>query len=231
MQKLHKVLPWKMCITLRTTPERTEGARREFEALGWNVPFHVAERDDENPGRGCYTSHLHVMKQALKDGARHALVFEDDARIVENSNARDAIAQRIVRFMRSKASWDILLLGHCGSDYNDRCTKFRRVMPGISKSDCLCTHAVVYNRPFMRRFVNFHSSYPGYEIDDYMNDIDAEVVVAMPELFVQDSALESTIDDPKVERNYSSSKNANIRWHVLVCCIALYGMFAMAMVR
>jgi hypothetical protein len=95
--------------------------------------------------RGCYLSHLHVLREAIRDGTRHLLVFEDDAmftREVENAGA-------LLAHFKSD-EWDFLYPGHL----------MLPVVPGplhwIPKDDWLmCTHAYAVNQRVLKPLVAY----------------------------------------------------------------------------
>lgn len=204
---LQDLFPWSRVISLHGQTFRQENVRQQFTSHGWRVPeFYMSYRDNDNPGRGCYMSHVGCMKMALEQGAPYALVFEDD--VVFSSTVTDSdirnIERELEKTLKNKGEWDIILLGYCGSDYNDACTRFDtyKDMRHIKKSKCMCLHAVVYNTPFMERFVKNHSVYPGYEIDDIMfySIPDLKMLVIKPQLFLQNLQLPSTITDKNIPR-------------------------------
>ena len=95
--------------------------------------------------RGCYLSHLHVLREAIRDGTRHLLVFEDDAmftREVENAGA-------LLAHFKSD-EWDFLYPGHL----------MLPVVPGplhwIPKDDWLmCTPAYAVNQRIPKPLVAY----------------------------------------------------------------------------
>lgn len=145
-------------------------------------------------------SHLKCMKRALDAGQSHALVFEDD---VSFRNVPQRVWDDAARFIASHP-FDVLLLGWCtGDGYRPNMCRRTKQVPGykhIYETKCLCTHAVVYSKTFMEFFVQEYSNYPGYEIDDVFTDIPGlEMFMVSPALFDQRD-VESTIDDPHIER-------------------------------
>lgn len=203
MEDLFEVIPWSRCISVQTSADRRQDTRKEFAKKGLKNPtFLVVQRDNENPGRGCYMSHLACMKKALRENQPCALVMEDDA-VFEK--VPRAAWQEAAHFIATQP-FDILLLGWCkGSGYRKgMCLKSTKVTgySYIYKTKCLCTHAVVYSKAFMDYFVTNHSEYPGYEIDDVFAELPAvDVYIVSPMLFGQRD-VPSVIDDPNVERAF-----------------------------
>ena len=112
---MNRLLGWDFfdriyCITLASRPDRREAARRQFAAVGLEdrVEFLVAVKDEEEPERGIFFSHLHCLSTGLAAGARHILVFEDDIlfRRFSAQRLRDAC-----RFLQTSGRWDAFFLG------------------------------------------------------------------------------------------------------------------------
>ena len=47
----------------------------------------VVRRDDQNPARGCYTSHVSAWRELSARGVKHALILEDDASLLRTWDA------------------------------------------------------------------------------------------------------------------------------------------------
>lgn len=208
MDELLSVCPWSRCISLKTSGDRRRDTREEFTRN--NVPspiFHVVARDNENPGRGCYMSHLNCMKKALAANQPHALVFEDDVTI---NKVPKKVWREAALFVASHP-FDILLLGWCTGDgyRSNMCTRSEKVFgyDHVYKTKCLCLHAVVYSKQFMEYFTEHHAEYPGYEIDDVFVELPGvDMYIIRPELFDQ-RGVPSTIDDANVERVFTKAVN------------------------
>lgn len=222
--ELGRCFPSKICITLRESPERTAAARKQFDARGWQVPFFVAERDQSDPGRGCFNSHVACMKRALANPRVHyALVLEDDVSF-ERAPSKTEL-RHLKKLLRAPDTWDCIMLGWCGADYAPKqCLSFKSVagLPSLYTSDCRCTHAIVYSRQFMRRFVETYPVYPNLEIDDVFFEMRPHLrqVAFKPPLFGQDAELTSTIDDPNIERKVEPFASASRSLHGL-CLVVL----------
>lgn len=204
---LDRACPMQLCITLRESSARRALIRREFRR---HTPprFVVVDRDHEDPGRGCYASHVACMRLALGQGASAALVFEDDVRFADASGVPPEAWTEAAEFVRTRP-FDILLLGWGDGDcYREDACEALRDVPGfayVKEGRRLCAHAVVYSRDFMHRFVERHDArgYPGFEIDDqFVVWPGVRMFVLEPELFVQAGDLPSTIDDESVPRVY-----------------------------
>ena len=113
-----------------------EGSVRMFDAI----------RPTEDAGfpsigaRGCYLSHLQVLREALADGTKRLLVFEDDALFTREIAHAGALKSLCV-----SDEWDFLYPGHI----------MLPAIPGplhwVPKDDWLmCTHAYAVNRRVLK---------------------------------------------------------------------------------
>jgi hypothetical protein len=69
------------CITLNTSTKRQKNFIKRFSEL-INSPifeWFIIDRDNENPERGCYTSHQKVLNLAKQRNYNKIITFEDDA--------------------------------------------------------------------------------------------------------------------------------------------------------
>lgn len=100
------------CINLKRRPDRREKIEKEFQREGLeNVEFFTATDGCEHSRMkrgecGCTDSHIRVWKDIVAKGHPWALVFEDDARLVEGFKEKlDEIMSEL------PGDWDYLNLG------------------------------------------------------------------------------------------------------------------------
>lgn len=69
------------CISVETATERRQlfGSRMPELVNSPIFEWYIVKRDDENPQRGCYTSHQTLINNANLDGLSRIMIFEDDA--------------------------------------------------------------------------------------------------------------------------------------------------------
>lgn len=101
-------------------PDRTDrmaGLEREFRYLGYpidRVEFFDAQRPTSTMGfaslgaRGCFESHLAILKIARERGLKNVLIIEDDLSFTRALKKRHQQAALQLKSL----SWDILYLGH-----------------------------------------------------------------------------------------------------------------------
>lgn len=118
-----------------------EGSVRMFDAIK------PAEADGfpSVGSRGCYLSHLQVLRDAIRDGTRHLLVVEDDAMFTREINNAGALLA-----LCKSGDWDFLYPGHLKLP----------AIPGplrwVPKDDWLmCTHAYAVNQRILKPLVAY----------------------------------------------------------------------------
>ncbi|WP_146115932.1 LPS biosynthesis glycosyltransferase [Malikia granosa] len=111
-------------INLRSRSDRRTETIREFMRYGWTVPdsrvrFFDALAPQEAAGfpnagvRGCFLSHLGVLREAWQAGCRSVLVLEDDIAFTRDMDRQALLA---VRSLQTQ-DWDIAYFGH---DYGNQ---------------------------------------------------------------------------------------------------------------
>lgn len=116
METLWSACDLVQCLTLTTRPDRRRAAADQFAAvgLGERVVFLEQTPDEEDGKRGCFHAHQQAAREAMRLGARRALIFEDDVEFLPQLTPQTAT--RAARFLRRDAdascAWDIFFLGH-----------------------------------------------------------------------------------------------------------------------
>lgn len=104
-------------VNLVDRPDRRREMIRELERLGGvgpNVDFHEARRPDDPGGfpsigaRGCFESHLAVLRAARDAGARNLLLLEDDLDFSRDAGAR--LSALLPELFRNR--WDLFYGAH-----------------------------------------------------------------------------------------------------------------------
>jgi hypothetical protein len=119
MTTLSDVFPLTRIINLPERADRLRDMERQLAAIGMpfapgRVEVFPAERPDSAAGfpgigaRGCFLSHLAILKDARSRGVESVLIVEDDACVPETQVALlTSMAQQA-----SRKDWGILYLGH-----------------------------------------------------------------------------------------------------------------------
>src|SRR5579862_5537110 len=66
------------CISLVENERDRILCQEEFARVGLDVEFEIVERDQESGARGCFTSHINVLKKGLATNCEFIMVMEDD---------------------------------------------------------------------------------------------------------------------------------------------------------
>jgi glycosyl transferase family 25 len=145
-------------IRIINLPERTDRRNeviRELQRIGLplekgRVEIVSATRPQTADGfstigaRGCFLSHLQVLRQAQKDKARYLAVLEDDITFnsrLWNQNGPSSTAV-------SDGKWDLIWLGHLEPDTN------RELVFERHTRDLLTTHFYAVNGEILGRLVD-----------------------------------------------------------------------------
>lgn len=129
------------CIALAEEPERAERAADLFHALGLcrAVTFYRPRRGVEFSA-AVWASHREVARHALAEGARRALIFEDDVVLPPNWPRR---RRRVLRALeRLPPDWWGFFLGH-------RPVQGYFVMHDVMRVRSMYTHAYIANAPLL----------------------------------------------------------------------------------
>ena len=75
-----------ICINLKERKSKKKYMKIQCKRRDIPLKFFLAEKH-KNPKRGCLESHLTVIKEALNDGIKYLLIFEDDVKFKKKSNS------------------------------------------------------------------------------------------------------------------------------------------------
>jgi Glycosyltransferase family 25 (LPS biosynthesis protein) len=151
-------------IYIINLPERTDRLRsieRELGGLGSKVPLgnivvFPAVRPAEPAGfpeigwRGCFLSHLGILKKARGDGLSNVLILEDDA-LFTNAFLK---SQKALSIAMRECEWDFLYLGHTislQSNGGDCLVPYHGII--------LTTHCYAVNGRILERLILFLEEY------------------------------------------------------------------------
>lgn len=154
-----------VCINLLERDDRYFKAKKLFENLNIPIRFHRVNKDKENTERGCYTSHMSVIKDAYYKGKNNVLIFEDDAMPTDLYDIEKVF--EAVKFMNNNKDWDFFFFGYCHYVFNLCLSNIKKIdgYKNIVKINGLCCHAYCVNRKMMKYLVENHSNYTGIPID------------------------------------------------------------------
>jgi hypothetical protein len=147
-------------IYIINLPERTDRRaemEKELERVGmWPAPgrveFFPAIKVTDAAGfpnagyRGCFLSHLEVLKKAGAEDARNVLIFEDDAELAPPFREdEESLIEQLQRL-----SWGLVYFGHNLGEFGARPTT---LIP--HKGAVGLTHFYAVNGPVLERLIDF----------------------------------------------------------------------------
>ena len=132
------------CISLREREERRRAVLEQLQPLGLDIEFYLADRDRENPERGCYTSHQACARQALERGHQRVLMLEDDATL---TGGDDRQMRSINRFLRLRSPEIFYLGGIVGR-------MWRIPFPHVVRCRLAATHAYILSASGCRKLLS-----------------------------------------------------------------------------
>ncbi|WP_219094707.1 glycosyltransferase family 25 protein [Pseudomonas sp. UMAB-40] len=143
------------CISLQKRTDRRVLLNREFEGSGLTIEFVIVDRDDENPERGCFESHVRCAKLALQRNYRRVLILEDDATLVSFNQSQ---VKQMNAFMNLREP-ELLYLG---ANLGKVWLTWKR---GIARVRAKGTHAYILSNRGCRHLLG-HAPYAGIAIDN-----------------------------------------------------------------
>jgi glycosyl transferase family 25 len=131
------------CLTLATRPDRRRNAECVFGKYRIPVNWAVATPHPAGGLNGCFDSHIAIINDALDKGAKHLLIFEDDAK--PTCFFKNSVVRKATSFM-GKCEYDVFFFGPSANIIHAR-TRFlnRHIYSLKSKGG----FAYGMSRPFM----------------------------------------------------------------------------------
>jgi glycosyl transferase family 25 len=143
------------CISLRKRADRRVLLSLQFEGSGLDIEFVVVDRDDENPERGCFESHIKCATLALQRNYQRVLILEDDATLVSFNQSQ---VKQMNAFMNLREP-ELLYLG---ANLGKVWLTWKR---GIARVRAKGTHAYILSNRGCRHLLG-HAPYTGIAIDN-----------------------------------------------------------------
>jgi len=140
------------CINLERAVQRREKMSNIFEQYQIPVIFFKAV-EDKNCNRGCLLSHKTIYNQALQQGFRRILIFEDD--LIPTGYVAAEYLQHCIDYME-KNPWDIFFLGAVPDNFGFR--QVRTSTANIYRIHGICTHAYALSVSGLEKMKDIHYS-------------------------------------------------------------------------
>jgi GR25 family glycosyltransferase involved in LPS biosynthesis len=162
------------CINLEERTDRFNDVNKEFKKVGLNVNFHRPKKDPRGGMVGCFLSHVHCMKQALKEN-KNVLIFEDDVYFTDDWASKLPDAINIY-----KSEWDVIRLGSIISSIHSD-TELKNVKIGKAYGN----HAIMINISLLKKFEKDLMFDDHVHIDDFFHDSDIKEYLLVDPLCYQ----------------------------------------------
>lgn len=169
---------------LQLQAERYAPKRFKDKTTIQNYTFLAVRQTDGR--KGCYESHIHVMKKALALDDKPALIFEDDAEFASDLEHTEVsvLFRDALKFIESE-EYDILFLGSFPNMFVANETVKVKGFQHIYKTNPATTHAYIASVPFMKRMVERFSQFDGVPIDDFYKSSLIKTFAVYPSIFMQ----------------------------------------------
>ena len=176
-----------ICINLLDRPDKYDYMKKITNRLKIPIEFYRITRDPKSGEKGCYESHLKVIKNAYDDNLQNVLIFEDD--ILETTDYDLKHIKKATEFMKSNNNWDLMMLGYGVNLF----TIPHKINQNILKHRCWGGFAYAVSRKGMEKIIQ-HPNYTGKGVDEYFQRF--EQYLYYPLQFV--TSLENQSDVPKL---------------------------------
>ncbi len=140
-------------INLPERADRRAETRNEFKRVGWpienlKVDFFTALQPELALGfpssgvRGCFLSHMNVIKKAKQDNLANVLIMEDDIAFISDI---DNIAADALQAL-DQTNWDILYFGHEHSSNISPVNRLERITEPVPGKYFYAVNSRVFDR-------------------------------------------------------------------------------------
>lgn len=82
---LNEICDGVYCINLIERKDRYEATSKLFDKYNLKVEWHKVNRHPEGGRKGCFTSHMEVIRKAKAEGKKRILILEDDIKVEDNN--------------------------------------------------------------------------------------------------------------------------------------------------
>jgi glycosyl transferase family 25 len=113
------------CINLYSRDDRMIRCKKMFEMLKIPASFYRVHKHPTDGARGCYESHLSVIRNAYYRGCKNILIFEDD--VIESPLFDVKLIEKAIEFMQNNENWDIFYLGHQPDIFINLVKQFQKI--------------------------------------------------------------------------------------------------------
>jgi len=171
------------CINLYERNDRMMDAKQIFNKYNLPVNFYRVHKDKEDGRRGCFTSHINIIKKAHDKNLDNVLIFEDDIKCSLDKQGFYKKMQTVYDFT-NKYDYDIFFLGSIPDIYK-KSTK--KISENIYKVNAYCTHAYILSRSGINKYKNLSFDKERTSIDYIYRESDKSYAI-YPSIFFQNES-------------------------------------------
>lgn len=169
------------CISVIERTDKRQYVSRLMKNLNVPIEYFIVKKDKINSTRGCFTSHISVIKNAYDDGIERLMVFEDD--IMYNTSIKEVDINRVSKFL-DKEEWDIFFLGGTPNIWNKRL--YPTGYNNIYRGNFAAAHAYILNRSYMKKIKDIVWDREKYDtIDVHVLMQNEKSYISFPRFFYQ----------------------------------------------
>ena len=176
------------CINLFTRTDRLEKSKEIFNKLEIPVEYYRVHKHLTDGARGCFESHISIIKKAYYEGCKNVLIFEDD--IIESPYFSNLLIKKSIEFLKI-TDWELFYFGHQPNILTNSTTV---ISPNIIKTQSTLTHSYAISRKYMKKLINItyedipidkiylknNKSYALYPMAFYQDDSKSDIVTSAP---------------------------------------------------
>ena len=206
MEKLH--VDDTVCISLQHRADRRCVLEKtEWNKLGFTPRYFMPEKDEEDPQRGCFTSHKTVVSSALENSMQNLLVLEDD---VFFEFSFDVKLIKKINFFINNYEFDVLFLGQI----------VRRMWPvwpscGVVGARGAGTQGYIISQQGMNKLVEMEYRNKGIDSEYKQDHFDTYCICPMIASQRPQNTGDSDLTDYVVGRDYWLKNKRKQYWSLL----------------
>lgn len=194
-----------------------------MKKLNWSYNFYLTTKN-RNTQKGCFDSHINIIKEEYNKGTKLLCIFEDDATMTKNCNEK--MIKQINRFITHEKNWDVLFLGSWADIINNRIVRYKN---NIYKGKFLLTHSYIINRQYMKKVKDRKFIYKNIDVM-YMED--ANAYGCFPTLFDQNNESNTDIGNNSIthQKFHEGILNLSTKYAIYVNIPLIYFIYTLFLV-
>jgi hypothetical protein len=136
------------CINLYERNDRLSDVKKIFDKYDLPVIFYRVNKDPESGLRGCFNSHVGIIREAYKKNLENVAIFEDDIICELTKEQFDKKMSLVYDFINNN-DYDIFFLGSIPDVMNER---VKKITDNIFQVNAFCAHAYILSRSAIEKY-------------------------------------------------------------------------------